>query len=165
MIGPKRFPPKWLPVRRKKTRQFKNRERVSDSIKSDRALDTNVLVRFLVRDDERQFAKAQKLIKRESSAGETVLVSQLVLLEAEWVLRSRYALGKGDILHAFSGLLDSVELTIEDEPSVEQALFLWRSSSAEFADCLIGVRHLNLGCRATASFDARALKLPGFISA
>jgi predicted nucleic-acid-binding protein len=58
-----------------------------------------------------------------------------------------------------------VELAIEDEPSVEQALFLWRRSSAEFADCLVGARHLRLGCRATASFDSRALRLPGFVTA
>ena len=128
-------------------------------------LDTNVLVRFLVRDDQRQFEKAQRLIKRESSRGETILLSQLVLLEAEWVLRSRYALDKSEILRAFSGLLDSVEFTIEDEPSVEQALFLWKDSAADFADCLIGSRHLRLGCSATASFDVRALRLPGFVSA
>ena len=105
-------------------------------------IDTNVLVRFLVRDDERQFRKAQQLIEREKTRGEPVLVSQLVLLEAEWVLRSRYAVAKSEILRAFSGLLDSVELAIEDEPSVERALFLWRESSAEFAECLIGARHL-----------------------
>ena len=58
-----------------------------------------------------------------------------------------------------------VEFTVEDEPSVERALFLWKNSSAEFADCLIGARHVALGCRATASFDARALKLPGFVPA
>ena len=128
-------------------------------------IDTNVLVRFLVRDDETQFDKAVKLISRESARGETVFISQLVLLETEWVLRSRYALGKAEILNTLSGLLESVEVTIEDEASLKQALFLWKDSSAEFADCLIGVRHLNLGCRATASFDARALKLPGFVSA
>ena len=127
-------------------------------------IDTNVLVRFLVRDDQSQFEKAQALIERESGRGETVLISQPVLLEAEWVLRSRYALTKADIHQAFSGLLESVEFTVEHWPSVEQALFLWKESPAEFADCLIGVRHLNLGCRATASFDGRALKLPGFVS-
>ena len=128
-------------------------------------IDTNVLVRFLVRDDETQFEKAQRLIRREFGRGETVLISQLVLLETEWVLRSRYALAKNDIVRAFSGLLDSEELTIEGEASVEQALFLWKDSPAEFADCLIGLRHLKLGCGATASFDARALRLPGFVSA
>jgi len=128
-------------------------------------VDTNVLVRILVRDDPRQVGRAQALIGHESSREETVLISQLVLLGAEWVLRSRYALAKGEILRAFSELLESVDFTIEDEGSVEQALFLWEHSSAEFADCLIGARHPHLGCRATASFDARTLRLPGFIPA
>jgi len=128
-------------------------------------IDTNVLVRFLVGDDRRQLEKARSLIKLASSRGEAILISLLVLLEAEWVLRSRYGLAKTDILRAFSGLLDAAELTIEDETSVEQALFLWKESQVEFADCLIGARHLNLGCRATASFDARASRLPGFIPA
>ena len=51
-------------------------------------VDTNVLVRFLVRDDEAQFEKAHKLIKREVAAGRRVFIGQLVLLETEWVLRS-----------------------------------------------------------------------------
>jgi predicted nucleic-acid-binding protein len=127
-------------------------------------LDTNVLVRFLVRDDPSQFDKAQRLIRDAARRGEPVLISQLVLLETEWVLRSRYGLGKEEIIGALSALLDSVELTIEDEPSVEQAVFVWRRSSAEFADCLIGARHTNLGCRATASFDSSALRLPGFVA-
>ena len=128
-------------------------------------LDTNVLVRFLVQDDSSQFDKAEALIRGASSLGEPVLISQLVLLETEWVLRSRYARDKHAIIAALSGLLDAVEFSIEDEPSVEQALFLWKNSSAGFADCLIGMRHLHLGCRATASFDASALRLPGFVAA
>jgi predicted nucleic-acid-binding protein len=128
------------------------------------ALDTNVLVRFLVRDDRAQFEQAQKLIKRESRDGDAVLISLLVLLETQWVLRSRYGLPKSDILATFSGLLDSVELNFEDEHAIEEALFTWKDSSADFADCLIGARHRRLGCRATASFDAKALKLPGFIT-
>lgn len=128
-------------------------------------LDTNVLVRFLVQDDRGQFERALKLISRESRSGDAVLISLLVLLEAEWVLRSRYGLPKSEIVAAFSGLLDSVELRFEDEPSIEEALFTWKDSSAEFADCLIGARHRALGCRATASFDAKAAKLPGFVAA
>lgn len=127
-------------------------------------LDTNVLVRFLVQDDQPQFERAQKLIGRESRTG-GVLISLLVLLETEWVLRSRYSLAKAEIIAAFSGLLGSVELNFEDEHSIEEALFTWKDSSANFADCLIGARHRALGCRATASFDARAAKLPGFIAA
>lgn len=128
-------------------------------------IDTNVLVRFLVRDDELQFDKARKLIRREIAAGHQVLVSQLVILETEWVLRSRYSLSKIDIVAAISGLLDATEIQIEDEPTVEEALYVWKENSADFADCLIGAKYRRLGCRATATFDTKASKLPGFVMA
>jgi predicted nucleic-acid-binding protein len=127
-------------------------------------LDTNVLVRFLVRDDEEQFDRARKLIRREAQTGEPVRISLLVLLETEWVLRSRYKLTKGDILDAFSELLSAVDMSFEDEPSIEEAIFVCMDSPAQFADCLIGARHRALGCSATATFDNGAVKLPGFIA-
>jgi predicted nucleic-acid-binding protein len=128
-------------------------------------VDTNVLVRFLVRDDEAQFEKARKLIKREVAAGRGVLVNQLVLLEPEWVLRSRYSLSKQLIIQTISGLLDASDVEFEDEAAIEEALFVWKESAADFADCLIGAKNRRLGCRATATFDVKASKLPGFISA
>jgi predicted nucleic-acid-binding protein len=127
-------------------------------------LDTNVLVRFLVRDDEEQFGRARKLIRRQAEEGQPVRVSLLVLLETEWVLRSRYKFNKGEILNVFSDLLSAVDMSFEDEPSIEEALFVWKDSSAQFADCLIGARHRALGCTATATFDLDALKLPVFIA-
>ncbi len=128
-------------------------------------IDTNVLVRFLVRDDEEQFEKARKLIKREVAAASGILVNQLVLLETEWVLRSQYSLAKHLIIQAISGLLDARDVRFEDEPAVEEALFLWKDSAADFADCLIGAKNRRLGCRATATFDRKAAKCPGFIAA
>lgn len=128
-------------------------------------VDTNVLVRFLIRDDEAQFEKARKLIKREVAAGHRVFVSQLVLLETEWVLRSRYGLPKNTIIEAISGLLDATDVRFEDEQAIEEALFIWKDMTADFADCLIGARNRRLGCRATATFDVKASKLPGFIAA
>jgi predicted nucleic-acid-binding protein len=126
-------------------------------------VDTNVLVRYLIRDDQSQYEKARRLIDREVSKGEPVLVSMLVLLETEWVLRSRYELAKAEIVTAFSALLDTADLAFEDEPSVEHAVYSWKDSAADFADCLIEARNRRLGCRATATFDARALKLAGFV--
>ena len=128
-------------------------------------LDTNVLVRLLVRDDEEQFERARKLIRREVQRDVPVRISLLVLLETEWVLRSRYKLSKAEILGAFSDLLSAVDMSFEDEPSIEEALFVWKDSPAQFADCLIGARHRALGCTATATFDQGALKLPGFVAA
>jgi predicted nucleic-acid-binding protein len=127
-------------------------------------LDTNVLVRFLVHDDPVQFARAQSLIRREVAHRRPVFVSLLVLMETEWVLGSRYSYAKDRIAESFSGLLDSADVRFEDEDSVERALFVWRDSRAGFA-CLIATRHRALGCRATASFDAKAMDLPGFVPA
>ncbi len=127
-------------------------------------VDTNVLVRYLTRDDQPQYEKARRLFGREVAKGEPVLVSLLVLLETEWVLRSRYEMAKAEIITAFSALLETADLTFEDEPSIETAVYSWKDSAADFADCLIESRNRKLGCRATATFDGRALKLAGFIS-
>ncbi|MGA2709735.1 MAG: PIN domain-containing protein [Steroidobacteraceae bacterium] len=127
-------------------------------------VDTNVLIRYLIRDDQPQYEKARRLIDREVSKGEPVLVSLLVLLETEWVLRSRYELPKADIVAVFSALLDTADLSFEDEPSIEHAVYSWKDSTADFADCLIDARNRRLGCRATATFDGRALRLAGFVA-
>jgi predicted nucleic-acid-binding protein len=79
-------------------------------------------------------------------------------------LRSRYELAKSEIVAAFSSLLDAAELRFEDEPAVERAVYIWKDASAEFADCLIGARNLSLGCRGTATFDGKALKIDGFVA-
>lgn len=128
-------------------------------------LDTNVLVRFLVRDDEAQYERARRLIRREAQAGEPACISLVVLLETEWVLRSRYHLSKAEILGTFSELLSAADLTFEEEAVIEEALFVWQDSSAQFADCLIGAQYRALGCATTATFDQGALKLPGFVAA
>ncbi|MHB1290664.1 MAG: PIN domain-containing protein [Sulfuricella sp.] len=128
-------------------------------------IDTNVLVRFLVRDDDAQFEKARKLIKREVAAGRRVFINQLVLMETEWVLRSRYVVPKNQIIEAISGLLNATDVQFEDEPAIEEALFIWKDATADFADCLIGAKNRRLGCRATATFDLKAAKLPGFMAA
>ena len=128
-------------------------------------IDTNVLVRFLVRDDDIQFEKARKLIKREVTAGRRVFVNQLVLMETEWVLRSRYAVPKNQIIEAISGLLNATDVQFEDEPAIEEAIFIWKDSIADFADCLIGAKNRRMGCRATATFDMKASKLQGFMAA
>jgi predicted nucleic-acid-binding protein len=128
-------------------------------------IDTNILVRFLVQDDHAQFERARKLIKREVTAGRRVFISQLVLLETEWVLRSRYGMLKHQIIEAISALLDATDVQFENEPAIEEALFIWKDTAADFADCLIGSQNRRLGCRATATFDVKASKLPGFMAA
>jgi len=126
-------------------------------------LDTNVLVRYLVRDDEAQFERVLRLFRRATAADEDLFVSLLVLQETEWVLRSRYQLSKSEIIATMSALLETMEIAFEDEPAVEETLFLWKDSGADFSDCLIGVHNRRIGCRATATFDARAAALNTFV--
>ena len=128
-------------------------------------LDTNMVVRFLVRDDERQFARARRLIKSEAGDAEEVFVSLMALLETEWVLRSRYGLPKEEIIETIFALLGTEGMWLEDEAAIEEALYTWRDNAANFADCLIGAHNRRLGCRATATFDAKAARLPGFLVA
>ena len=125
-------------------------------------LDTNFLIRYLVRDDPSQYERARRLLRRAVEGGEPVMVSLLTLLEMEWVLRSRYASSKEDIAATISSLLDAAEPTFEDEPSIEEAIYLWKGSSTDFADCLINARNRRLGCRTTATFYRKALELTGF---
>lgn len=125
------------------------------------ALDTNVLVRLLVADDAAQARRAEELIATEQLAGRPVLLSLLVLLETEWVLRSRYELPKGRIADAFSALLDTEALLIEDDEAVVRALHRWRRQNCGLADCLIAERHLSLGASATVTFDRQAAKRSG----
>jgi predicted nucleic-acid-binding protein len=125
------------------------------------ALDTNVLVRLLVRDDPAQYASAQRLVGEAAAGDEPVIILVGVLLETEWVLRSRYRLDKASIAGAFAALLESADVAFEHLPTVEQALYVWaRHPDADFADCLLTARAAHLG-RRFLTFDVGAAGLPG----
>lgn len=124
-------------------------------------IDTNVVVRLVVSDDAEQTRRARKLIDHALNRDEPVLVSLLVLLESEWVLRSRYGFDSEALLSIFRSLLGARELSFEDEPALEEALFRWTDSPCEFSDCLITAHNRQMGCRATATFDDKAARLPG----
>jgi predicted nucleic-acid-binding protein len=125
------------------------------------AIDTNVLVRLLVRDDEAQYLAAKRLLDQTEAADEAILILLGALLETEWVLRSRYKLDKASIAGAFTHLLETAGIAFEHEPTVEEALYLWgRHARADFADCLLAARAAQLGCSRFLTFDASAAQLP-----
>jgi predicted nucleic-acid-binding protein len=127
-------------------------------------IDTNVVVRLVISDDAEQTRRARKLVDQALSRDEPVLVSLLVLLESEWVLRSRYGFDREALLSIFRALLEARELSFEDEPAFEEALFHWKDSVCGFSDCLITAHNRQIGCRATATVDAKAARLPGTVS-
>lgn len=125
-------------------------------------LDTNVLVRYLVRDNEAQFQVACRVIDG-AAEGEGVSISLPVLLECEWVLRSRYKFKKDKLVALFDALLSKTDIGFDDEMVVEAALKGWKDSAADFADCLIVAAYLKAGCASVATFDRKAGALPGTI--
>jgi predicted nucleic-acid-binding protein len=125
-------------------------------------LDTNVLVRLLVRDDEAQFEAAKRLVDQAVATNQPLLIVLCALLETEWVLRTRYKLDKSSIASTFAQLLESRGVTFEHEPTVEEALYVWtQHSAADFADCLLLARAAQLGRTRFVTFDVGAAKLPG----
>lgn len=125
------------------------------------ALETNVLVRFLVQDDARQGAAARRLIRSGVDAGMTLFVPVTVVLELEWVLRASFGLDKAAVLEALFGLLGTFELSFESEGAVEAALGQYADGSADFADCLHAGLALMAGEQPLWTFDKAAAKVDG----
>ena len=124
-------------------------------------VDTNVIVRLLVADDEKQADAASRYLKEHCSS-DPALLSDIVLVECAWVLEDLYEYSRAQIGDAIDGLLATAQLRTADASAVGAALQRFRSSSADFADCLLGVNNVGAGCEYTATFDRKASKLPEF---
>ncbi|MGH8221023.1 MAG: PIN domain-containing protein [Steroidobacteraceae bacterium] len=123
-------------------------------------LDTNVLVRWIVEDDPRQVMRVQRLFKEVRDLRSPLFVPSTVMLELEWVLRSRYELDKWTVLGVFNALLETQELEFQDEPALERALSLYRQGSADFADCMHAGQCGSAGRAPMITFDDIAARLP-----
>lgn len=121
-----------------------------------RAVDTNLLVRLIVRDDPAQAAAADEFVSRGA------WVSALVLAETVWVLDSVFDLDRGRIAHAISMLLNHLHLTLQDPDVVAAALDHYRRKPAvEFSDCLLLEIARKNGHLPLGTFDRDLAKLPG----
>lgn len=121
-----------------------------------RAVDTNVLVRLVTRDDPAQTAAAETFITSGT------WVSQLVLVEAMWVLVSVYDLEPEKIATAVKMLLQHKDLTIQDADAVAAALEHFRRRPAlGFSDCLILEAARKAGHLPLGTFDRNLGKLDG----
>lgn len=118
-----------------------------------RALDTNVIVRYLTQDDRSQSQRANAVFATAASSGERLFVNAIVLCELVWVLRSAYRESRERIIPALEGLLETPEVVVEDADLARQAIVDWRTGRGDFADSLIARRNVRAGCKTTLSFD------------
>ncbi len=121
-----------------------------------RAVDTNVLVRLITRDDSRQAASADAFIEKGA------WVSILALTEAMWVLSAVYERDASEIAIALEMLLNHRQLTLQDSDLVSAALDLFRSRpSLGFSDCLMLQLARKAGHLPLATFDRGLAKIEG----
>ena len=121
-----------------------------------RAVDTNVLVRLITRDDSRQAASAESFIEKGA------WVSVLTLAEAMWVLASVYKLNPKSLARALEMLLDHRDLVLQDPEAVAEALELFREKPAlGFSDCLMLQLARKAGHLPLGTFDRNLAKVDG----
>ena len=123
-----------------------------------KALDTNILVRFLVRDDERQSEAVYRLFRRAESEKTVFLVPLLVVLETIWVLGAVYQISRADILDAINDILYLPILKFEAHPALKRFLIEAQGKNADLADVLISCSAKLAGCEMVLSFDKKSAK-------
>lgn len=126
------------------------------------ALDTNVLVRYVVRDDPRQSAAATDLIDSACTPESPGVVSLIVLSEVVWVLGQGYRYRRSQIAAVLRKMLAAEDLRIERSDLAWQALNLYEEGTADFSDYLIGLCGRDEKAVATYTFDRRAASCPLF---
>ncbi len=127
-------------------------------------LDTNVLVRFLVEDDDEQTAKASALIENAIAKNSTLFISDIVLCETVWVLSSRYRFSRQEIASVLRRLCEVDHLSFAPTSRCVHALVAYAAGKGDFADYMIREQCIAAGCSAVATFDQALLKDPSFIS-
>jgi predicted nucleic-acid-binding protein len=121
-----------------------------------RAVDTNVIVRLLTRDDEHQYASAVSFIEQGA------WVSILALAEAIWVVADIYGRTPSNLVTSIELLLNNGDLVLQDADAVAAALDLFRSRPAlGFADCLMLQLARKAGHLPLGTFDRSLAKIDG----
>jgi predicted nucleic-acid-binding protein len=128
------------------------------------ALDTNVLVRFLVEDDAAQSARAARLIDRAIKSEETLFVPDIVLAEVAWVLTRAYDVPKPELMDVLRKLLTAKHLAFASSDVLSSALDGWARGKGDFSDYLVRAQAEARGCDRIATFDRALLKERAFFA-
>lgn len=119
------------------------------------AIDTNVLIRLFVGDDDGQVAVVTKMLGRRTH--ESIFVSDLVILETSWTLSARYGWSAGEIADAFTDLMALSRVALENEARLVACLSAYRRG-ADLADELIVRSARDKGSTHFATFDKGIIK-------
>ena len=127
-----------------------------------KGIDTNILVRFLVGDDELQAKKVYNIFKEAELNKNEFFVPLLVVIELIWVLESVYEIKRSEILNSISELLLMPILNFEHQSALQQFLRSGINSNYDLSDILIAHTAQNQGCDSVITFDKKAAKFSLF---
>jgi predicted nucleic-acid-binding protein len=118
-------------------------------------LDTNVLVRHIVRDDERQAAAATRLIAAHCTPEDPGIVTLVVLCELVCVLNRGYKYERSVVAGVVRKMLSAEDLQVERSELAWRALHYYEKGEGDLADYLIGLCGQEMGAEVTCTFDRR----------
>lgn len=121
-----------------------------------KALDTNILVRFLVADDEIQTKQVYTLFKKTENNDKSLFVPVLVMLDVILVLESVYNISRDDILKGLSKLILMPILKFENRDAIQSFIYYSRDSDYDLSDLLIASTAKQEGCETVLTFDKKA---------
>lgn len=126
-----------------------------------KAVDTNVLLRYLVGDDEKQ-SSAAGVFMRGRTADDPAFVSLIVLAELVWALRAHYGYPHEKVHALLTALIKTAEVALEDEEFLSLLITGDDAIKGDIADHLIAHSASRAGCSTTVTFDRKAAKfVPG----
>ncbi len=128
------------------------------------ALDTNVLVRFLIADDAEQHRQVVAFIERALAHESVLLIPSIVLVETVWVLRRSYRLTRAEIAAVLHRLLSVRQLELDARDRVMRALRRFETGKGDFSDYLIAEQAAAKGAEAVVTFDRGLLAESGFVT-
>ena len=123
-----------------------------------KAIDTNILVRFLVGDDPDQAGQVYELFKQVEAEKNELLVPLPVVLELIWVLESAYDITRKEIIGSIRDLLLMPILKFEHQSVIRQAMLDAETDTCDLADLLLAHTARELGAEVVLTFDRRAAR-------
>lgn len=122
-------------------------------------IDTNILVRYLTKDDAEQALAASNLLEQYSGDESSIYINDIVLCEVIWVLESGYKYPKQQIIHTIKLILQTPEFAFDQHALIVKVLYKYEQfNGADFSDILISFINKNNDCSTTYSFDKKAIK-------
>lgn len=125
-------------------------------------IDTNVLIRHVVQDDEEQASLAREFIENRLDAENQAHIPLIVLCEFVWVLRTAYGYSRKQVALSLRQLLVTECFAVERHDLAWTAYYDYDSGSADYADCIIACVNRDCGANSTFTFDRNASRNDGF---